>query len=182
MKKTMKKTIKKNMKKILILAILFFFPILIFAQNKYAYIDIQKVIDESIYGEVLKQNLRKKFEPKENDLKSIEQKLRQLQTELQSSLIKENVKQKKQLEFESLQRNYTQGSQQFLQEVREAEETQTQIILVDLKKIVEEYGKEKKYDFIFENNISQFILFIKDPPKDITEEIVKIYDSRQKKK
>ena len=169
------------MKKIFIL-IIFFFPFFLLAQNKYGYIDLQKVIDESIYGEKLKQNLRGKFEPEENDLKDIEKKLRQLQTELQSSLIKESVRKKKEQEFDILQKKYTQGSQQFLQEVRQAEDKQTKIILNDLKKIVEEYGKKNKYDFIFEGAINQLLLFANNPPKDITKAIIKLYDSKQKKK
>jgi outer membrane protein len=147
-----------------------------FAESKFAIVEVQKLIDDSNKGKILKDNLRKKFQPQEDSLKQKEGSLRKLQNEIQSSLIKESVKQKKKLEFETLQAEYTKESQAFLAAVRAAEQEQTRIILKELKEIVEKFGKKEGYDFIFEKSVEQFILFNKNSLDDVTEEIIKQYD------
>ena len=146
------------------------------ANIKFATVEIQKIIDESKKGQASKEKLKKEFKIKEDSLKKKETSLRQLQNQLQLGLLKASAKSEKQAEFEALQRIYTRESNEFLQAVRKAEQEQTRIILKDLKKIVEKFGKKQSYNYIVEKSIEQFILFTKNPLDDVTDKIIKEYD------
>ncbi len=146
------------------------------ANIKLATVEIQKIIDESEKGQASKEKLKKEFKIKEDSLKAKETSLRQLQNQLQLGLLKASAKAEKQAEFEALQRIYTQESNEFLQAVRKAEQEQTRIILKDLKRIVEKFGKKQGYNYIVEKSIEQFILFTKNPLDDVTDKIIKEYD------
>lgn len=166
------------MKKNILLSIVFFLAlnVIFAADSKFAVVKVQRLIDDSKKGQILKENLKNRFQPQEEALKKKEEILKKLQSEIQSSLLKESVKEKKKIEFEDLQKIYTKESQFFLSEVRKAEQEQTRIILEELKKVVEKFGKKEGYDFIFEESLEQFILFSKNPLEDVTDELIKQYD------
>ena len=165
-------------KKLTFISILFVFysSVVFSADLKIGVIKVQRLIDDSKKGQILKKNLKKRFEIKENSLKTKEEVLVKLQNEIQSSLIKESSKEKKKLEFEDLQKQYAQQSQAFLAEVRKAEREQTSIILGELKEVVKKFGKKEGYDFIFEESLEQFILYTKSSLEDVTDKLIIQYD------
>ena len=164
---------------------LLFFSIFsaIAAELKFVVVDLQKVINESEAGKDSVAKLKKKFQNDEQNLKNQEKRIQTLQRELQqSSLLKQSAKVKKQEELFKIQQIYTRDRESFFQKVGVEERKLRDKILGEVKVLIENISKKKKYDYVFEKNIERFILFSKNDIKDITQAIIREYDKKKNRK
>jgi outer membrane protein len=146
--------------------------------NKVGVVDIQQVLNQSQRGTGFKQKLESERAARQRELDAKQQELTTLQAEYekQAPLLSEAAKREKQ---EALQRRLRDArrilddvNRDFEKKVRDAEAEVTREILV----VVQEYGKDQGYSMIMEKST----LLYTGQAVDITPDIIKRYDAKQK--
>ena len=143
-------------------------------------VDLQEVLNKSQKGMAIKQKLDQERAARQKDLDAKREDLMKLQAEFekQAPLLSEQAKREKseaiQIKTRDAVRIAEDANRDFDKRVREAELDLSREIVT----IVQEYGKDQGYSIILERN-SGGVPF-SSPTVDITSEIIKRYDSKQK--
>ncbi len=149
--------------------------------EKFAVVDLQKALNLSRAGREAKEMFAKRVESAQRIVDAKEQEFKKLRTEMgkQSALLSQEKRAERLRELQSRQRDF----QRFVKDSREElgleERRLTNKILADLEKVVKTIGEEDGYTFIFER-FQSGILYVKDAV-DLTQRIIKIYDSQRGK-
>ncbi|MDZ4677868.1 MAG: OmpH family outer membrane protein [Oligoflexia bacterium] len=119
---------------------------------KIGYIDMQKAIQTTDAGKKAKKELETEFNSKKKDLQDKEKDLKKLSEDLEkkSMVLSDEVKQKKQLEFQEEMIKYRDlvGKSQLA--IQERERNLTQPILEKLRSIIGDIGEKESYTVILE--------------------------------
>lgn len=141
-------------------------------------VDVQQVLNQSQKGSAIKQRLDQERAARQKELDARQQEVMKLQAELekQAPLLSEQAKREK---SEALQRKRRDAlrvaedaNRDFEKRVRDAEVDITREIFG----VIQEYGKDQGYTVILERSTVVFGA----PAVDITSEIIKRYDAKQK--
>jgi outer membrane protein len=141
-------------------------------------VDMQEVLVKSQKGQAVKQRLDQERAARQKDLDAKQQEVMKLQAELekQAPLLSEQAKREK---SEAIQRKTRDAvrvaedtNRDFEKRVREAEVE----IGREIVGVIQEYGKDQGYTVILERGMVVFGA----PVVDITAEVIKRYDSKQK--
>ncbi|CEN48281.1 OmpH family outer membrane protein [Capnocytophaga canimorsus] len=168
------------MKKILIGGIAIF--TLTACQEKIAYIDNTKLLNEYQEKKDIEEKLKEKISTYEKKRDSIS---KAFQSEAQafdaqSRNLAQNVAQKKYNELIQKSQMLQQHLMQEEESIKMESQTQMDSLVNKVKKFVKNYGKEKKYTFILGANDGGSVLY-GDEKKDITAEIIKAMNESYKK-
>jgi len=161
---------------VVMLALAAALPVL--AQTKMGVVDSRKVIMTSSRGKQVTSALEKFSNEKEKQVTALRQELENLQKDLNSPALSNETKEKKAIELDSKRKNLERTMQDARQEWERMQIKELGKIREEVMPIIEEYGKNNGFDMIFDLQNSG-IAFMK-PAMDVTDEIIKIYDSRQK--
>jgi len=158
---------------------LVFVSTLSFAQSKYAYIDLLKVMNESKEGKNLRKEIEEKFSYYQSKGKQIEEKIKEIKKQLESPLLSKQAKKEKEKEIEKLRaeiQKLTIEAQTVLNDMKKNAENK---LMKKIKLVVKEYSQKNKIDIVFFNAMVSPILYA-DKKIDITDEIIKLLDGKQK--
>lgn len=159
---------------------------------KIAIVDLQAVLDSSVRGKSAKDSLRKLGLALQEQIKSKrafkekrEVELQQLRTEMrtQSPLLNEKARVAKQEAFRKKARElkrFIDDTNNFIedamQEFREKEAVETRRLLVEVRRIVQEVGKQEGYTLVLEGNESAALVLYNEKSIDITPKVIQRYD------
>ena len=141
-------------------------------------VDIQQVLNQSQKGTAMKQKLDRDRAVRQKELDAKQQELMKLQADLekQAPLLSEQAKREKSENLQRLIRDARRiaedSNRDFEKQVREAEMSITQEIFA----VIQEYGRDQGYSVIMERST----LIYTSPAMDLTSEIIKRYDAKQK--
>lgn len=168
------------MKRVLALALglsaLTLAPRLARAEQKIAYVDLQRAIEETDDGKKVKARLKSEFEKKQKELDQRQEELKKMKAELdrqRAVLSKEAMATKEQefaQKFQQLQETYMR-LQQDLQR-KEAEEMQR--LIKKMSAIVAQIAQAEGVTYVFERNAG---LLYAPPALDLTNELIRKYNS-----
>jgi len=152
------------------------------AEHKFGYVSIQKAATESVAGKAATGKLNEQFNQARENLAAEEGEIKKLEETLnkQGMMLTDKVRREKLKEYLRRKRNFERSVKDAEAELQIKEEELKDEILEDLIPIVQKYGKENGFTFIFEKERSS-ILFAPDD-LDITDKIIAIYDEQYKKK
>ena len=148
------------------------------AALRIGYVDMQEVLNKSQKGVAVRQRLDQERAARQKDLDAKQQEVMKLQAEFekQAPLLSEQAKREK---SEAIQRKTRDAvriaddaNRDFEKRVRETEMDITREILG----VVQEYGKDQGFTMILERSM----LVYGAPSVDITSEIIKRYDTKEK--
>ena len=155
-------------------------------------VDLQAVLDGSVRGKAAKERLKelgdqlqKEIQAKREFKERKEEELQNLRGEIQRQglVLSEQARMGKEEEFrKSIRelRRFIDDTNKFIddatQEFREKEVRETQLLLVDIRDIVQELGSSGQYTFILEGNDSATLILYIDPALDLTEEVIQRFD------
>ena len=162
---------------VVMLALAAALPVL--AQTKMGVVDSRKVIMTSARGKQVTSALEQFSNEKEKQVTALRQELENLQKDLNSPALSNETKEKKAIELDSKRKNLERTMQDARQEWERMQIKELGKIREEVMSIIEEDGKNNSFDMIFDLQNSG-IAYMK-PVMDVTDEIIKIYDSRQKK-
>lgn len=141
---------------------------------KTAYVDIIKLIDESVEAKDIESKYKGKASEMDNNLKSkanvLNSEFEKLKKEAAS--IGQAMAQQKAAQLQQMDQQLQYEERSMTQELQRASGTEMDSLFVKYKKVFKEYGKSKGYDYIFGDQKGEQVLFAKDS-YDITKEIIK---------
>jgi outer membrane protein len=142
------------------------------------FVDVQLVLNQSERGKAAKQKLDQEMAARQKDLDARQQEVMKLQADLekQAALLSDQAKREKseaiQRKIRDVRRTAEDSNREFEKRLREAEMDVTREIFA----VIQEYGKDQGYTVILERTTLVFGA----PAVDLTSEIIKRYDAKQK--
>ncbi len=176
------------MKKLVVLAmivsLIFGVRVLAFAADtcKIAIVDMERFQQESVSFQKVRVKLMKKFDALQKKLDQEKQELIKLEEELrkQSMMLSLDAKEDKRKELNKKRRHYKYLYDEFTQEMKDAEMEAKRAVGREIEKVVNKIGKERGYTLILDKRTLGLIYY--DHAIDITDEVIKAYDTLGKKK
>ncbi|MCB0413184.1 MAG: OmpH family outer membrane protein [Bdellovibrionales bacterium] len=147
-----------------------------FAEAKFGYVDMQKALQSTKAGKQAKASLEKEFNKKKKELEKLEADIKKMKEDIEkkSLVMSDEMKAKKQAEFQREFIKYQQQMAKSQQEISMKEREVTLPILQKLKKTIDTIAEKEKYDMIFEKS-EQSVLFAKSG-LDLTDKVVQEYE------
>ena len=160
--------------------------------QKIGVVDLQAVLDQSVRGRAAKDRLRDLGDKLQQEIKTKldlkrqkEEELQKLQTDFRSQkdLLTEQARAAKDEEFRRRARElkrFIDDTNRFTedatQEFREREVRETQLLLLSVRKVVQEIGEREGYNLVLEGNENTAVVLYFTKTIDITPRIVQRFD------
>ena len=149
-----------------------------FSQDQIVYLDLDYVVVNTKAGKSILKKLEdskkialSKFEKKGKELKKIEEEINK-----QKNIISEDELRKKLIKFRKEVSTYQKNRQKVVNEFNEKKRSEFDEFFKKITPIIENYVSEKKIDIVLDKKN----IFIASKKKNITQEIIKIIDSKIK--
>ncbi|MEC4003557.1 OmpH family outer membrane protein [Flavobacterium sp. SUN052] len=148
---------------------------------KTAYIDTNKLLDESTEAKDLKSKYEAIADEKDSQIKVEVDKLEADKASFESNAKKNGQAwaQQKYGEIQQRQQQIQYAQQGVLQQIQGQHGAEMDTLVIKYKKIFKEYGKEKGYDYVFGTGEAATVLYSKDQ-YDITKDLIKIVNDKYK--
>lgn len=159
---------------------------------KVGVVDIQTVLDNSVRGKAAKErlqglglDLQKEIKAKREFKEQREKELQKLRTEIKSQglVLSEQARIAKAEAFTKKIRElkrFIEDTNRFIEdatrEFREKEARETQRLIVEIRKVVQEIGKQEGYSLILEGNESASVVLYFSDTLDLTQRVIQRYD------
>jgi outer membrane protein len=149
------------------------------ADVKIGYVDMQKAIQATKAGQKAKKDLETEFEKRKKTLQAKEADLKKEGEELEKKamVLSEDVRTKKQKDFQTNMMEFQQTVQKNQQEIQQEERKLTEPILKKLQSVIEETAKKDAYTVILEKRENGVLWAQKE--LDITDQIVKAFEAKK---
>lgn len=160
--------------------------------QKVGIVDLQAVLDQSVRGRAAKDRLRDLGDKLQQEIKTKldlkkqkEDELQKLQTEFRSQkdLLTEQARAAKDEEYRRRARELkrfiddtNRFTEDVTQEFREREMRETQLLLLTVRKVVQEIGEREGYSLVLEGNENTAVVLYFNKAIDITPKIVQRFD------
>lgn len=145
--------------------------------TKIVYVDMQKAIQGTKEGAKAKKELESEYNAKKKKLQGTEEKLKKMQEDLEKKamVLSDEVRTKKQQEFQEEMFAYQKLVGQSQQEIQKREGDLTKPILDKMLKVIEQLAKDKGYDMILEKGQSNVIVWAK-KDSEITDAVIAAFE------
>ena len=142
------------------------------AELKIGIVNMAMIMNEAEPVKKVSEALRKKFEPMEKELKQKQEEIEKLRSELekQNMMLSQEAKQDRQLEFRRKVEDYQVLLASHQRKMKGEEEKVVTPVLQQIRKVIDEYGKEKGYSLILDR-YNPVILYV-DKAIDVTNEVL----------
>jgi len=147
--------------------------------SKLGFVDLQKVLNLSAAGKTAKEQLSEKVKKYQEEINKKQEDLKKLKDvlEKQSVVLSEKARSEKEKDYQQSLKEFQRLTKDAQEELQAKDEELTRRILSDIEKLVQSYGRQNGYTFIFVRNES--MLFANDKV-DLTDEILKIFNADKK--
>ncbi|ADU97215.1 OmpH family outer membrane protein [Thermovibrio ammonificans] len=140
------------------------------------FVNLQRALNESNKGKQARALIDAKIAKAKQKLKQMEAEVRKLQKELQSPVLSQTEKDKKELELQKKLSQIRQFKQETQLEIAQLEQKYTNQILKELVELIRKYRKEKNIPVILDPREAGVIAA--DPKLDLTDTIIKLYNQQ----
>ncbi|WP_456463731.1 OmpH family outer membrane protein [Persephonella sp.] len=147
------------------------------AQN-IAYVDVQKVMNQSKKGQEFKKEIKSKVEYYQKKLYEIDKKISSIEKQLESPVLSEEAKKKKRKELADLKSEGQKIQQEAEEELSQMKAKAERELIIQIREITEKYAKEKNIDLVFIGGALGGVVYF-DKSIDITDEILKRLDEEK---
>lgn len=143
-------------------------------------VDVQKVLVTVKQGVAVKNKLKKVFDKRQEELKKGEDKIRKMQADFQkqSLVMSGDAKAKKEQELMKKMQEIREMSVKYQKEIYDEEQKLKKPILERIRDIITEVSKSAGVDLTFEASTAPIVYAKKS--KDLTDEVIKMYDKKHK--
>jgi len=149
-----------------------------FAQEKFACVDTNRILQESKLVAQAQSELRNKLSKYQNQLSSLEKKLEDLRKQIESKAISQKVKEEKIKEYQKLESQVREIQAKAQKELTETRQRLENMVFNRVKEASEKIAKEKGYKGVMDCGV----FIYKDSGIDITTEVINIVDSKATQK
>lgn len=147
------------------------------ADLRIAVVDMQRALNECDAGRRAKDQVKAKFEKSQDQLKRQREDLDRMKEDYdrKALVLKEEERRNLEKDLEGRTLEFRRKYEDFQRDLKRTDAELTQSIVEGLYQIVREYGEKQGYGLVFE--ASSGVLLYSDKAADVTEEIVKLYNS-----
>ena len=152
------------------------------AEVKIGYINLQKALNECQAGIKAKEDLKVEAQGLEEELGKKQEELKKMKEELdsKSKVWNKETREAKEKDFRTRTADFQKKFMDYGEELNKKKQDSEAKIIKELRDIVEETAKKKGLTFVFEKSVGGLLYAPKD--LDLTDEVIKAYDARKKKK
>ena len=152
----------------------------VFAAPLIGKVDVQRVLLTITEGKAVRDKLKKAFEEKQQILQKDQEEIKKSEEDLkkQTLVLSDKAKDKKEKELQGKFMQLQQKTMAFQKEISEMENQFKKPIMAKLQEVITEVSKTAGVDFTIEVSTTPIIYAKND--KDLTEEVVKLYDQKFK--
>ncbi len=145
---------------------------------KIGVVDLNRALNESEEGIRSKQLLEAQSMQKQQQLRAQEEELQKMAGELRNNpLLTNEARQQKELELRQKQQGLQGQLRQYEQQLRGDERNLTMKIFDELRGVIRTISLREEFDLVLERNAEQqVILFMKENPTDLTQEVIDHYN------
>ncbi|HHG75040.1 MAG TPA: OmpH family outer membrane protein [Persephonella sp.] len=143
-----------------------------------AYVDVQKVMNQSKKGQAFKEEIKSKVEYYQKKLDEIDKKISSIEKQLESPVLSEEAKKKKRKELTDLKSEGQKIQQEAEEELSQMKAKAERELIIQIREITEKYAKEKNIDLVFVGGAIGGVVYF-DKSIDITDEILKRLDEEK---
>lgn len=161
----------------MVLMVLTFILSFSYAGN-YAYVDIDRVMNESVKGKKYKAELDAKLKYYQDKAKELNDKIQQAQKQLSSPTLNEKGKEHKREEIRQLARELQSLEIQANQELAKMKADAEVAMIKEIKDIVKSIAQKNNYDIVFYGGLVSGVLHAS-KNLDITDQVLKEYNSKK---
>ena len=146
------------------------------AELRVAVVDMQRALNECEAGRKAKDQVKAKFERSQDQLKRQRDDLDRLKSDYDKKalVVKEEERRSLEKDLEVRTLDFKRKYEDFQRELKRTDVELTASIVEDLGEVVREYAAKNGYNLVLE--ASSGVIYV-DKPTDVTDEIVKIYNS-----
>ena len=147
------------------------------AEVRIAVVDMQRALNECEAGRKAKDQVRAKFEKAQDQLKRQREDLDRMREDYDKKalVLKEDERRSLEKDLESRQLDFKRRYEDFQRDLKRTDAELTSGIVEGLYGVVQDVGEKNGYSFVFER--SSGALLYADKSSDITDEVVRIYNS-----
>jgi len=151
------------------------------ADLKLGYIDMQRALNGSEAGKEAKEQLASKVKKYQDEINVKQGELKKLKDELekQGMLLSDSARAAKEKDYQNKLKDFQRFTKDAQDELQGKDEELTRRILEGMEKVIQTFGRQNGYTFIFVKNDSM-LLFV-DEKADLTEEVLKLFNANRKK-
>ena len=178
-----KKTKRKNMRssfknislKLFVLAQLVIMSPNLFAQTKLGYVKVDEVIRKANIAKQAEDRLKKEFAPRDNELKKMGAKLKNLagKFDKEQSVMTNSDKQKVQREISNLEKEIQRKQRQAREDLTQRKNEELAAVVEKARAVIKKIAIEEKFDLILENSVYA------SPNIDITQKVIKALNDQK---
>jgi len=140
-----------------------------------AYVDMEKVMNQSAKGRKYKAELDAKLKYYQNKAKELQNKIASLQSQLNSSALNQKAKEDKMKELRETARQLQNLEMRANEELAKMKAEAEKKMVSDIKAIAQKIAKDKNLDLILYGGLISGVLYA-DKKLDITDEVLKKYN------
>jgi len=144
----------------------------VYAQN-IAFVDVQKVMNQSKRGEEYKKEIQNKVAYYQKKLDEIDEKVSELEKQLSSPVLSEEAKEKKKKELAEIKAKGLEIQQEAEEELSQMKARAEKELIKEIRKATEKYAKEHNIDLVFVGGAIGGVVY-HDTAIDITDQILKM--------
>jgi outer membrane protein len=151
------------------------------ADDKIAFVDLQRALEETNDGKAAKNRLKSDFDKKQQELDAKQEELKKMKEDFdkKSSLMKEDAKQKVQQDMQARLMQLQETYARLQGDLQKKEAEATRGILAKLSGVVQKIAEREKFVMVLERNSS---VVYGQPSLDITNEVIRTYNAGAPKK
>lgn len=147
------------------------------ADDKLAFVDLQRALEETNDGKAAKNKLKSDFDQKQKELDAKQEELKKLKEDFdkKSSLMKDDAKQKMQADMQSRLMQLQETYARLQSDLQKKEADATRGILAKLSAVVQKIAERENFVMVLERSSS--VVYGK-PALDITNEVIRNYNAQ----
>jgi outer membrane protein len=151
------------------------------ADLKLGYIDMQRALNTSEQGKEAKEQLAARVKKYQEEINTKQEEIKKLKDELekQGMLLSDSARASKEKDYQNKLKEFQRFTKDAQDELQGKDEEFTRRILEGMEKTIQSFGRQNGYSFIFVKNESM-LLYV-DEKNDLTEEVLKLFNSSKKK-
>ena len=166
---------KKNCFTLISLCILVLISVPAFSQPKLGYVKVDEVIRKANIAKNAEDKLKKEFAPRDNELKKMNLKLKNLANKFdkEQAVLTKSDKQKLQREIANIEKELQRKRRQAREDLTQRKNEELAAVVEKARAAIKEIAEDEKYDLILENSVYA------SPKVDITAKVIKALNEKK---
>ncbi len=144
------------------------------AQNKFGFVNTQRVLSESLPATRAQKRIEAEFQKRDQELARLADQLKRLQDDIDRNGVTmgETQRRNKEREFGELNRDFQRKQREFREDLNQRRNEELAQVIEQANRIIRQIAEQEKFDIIFQDAV------FASPRIDITDKVIKALDAK----